>query len=73
MFDLTMKAIKGTYETKSPANEEIKRCKRFGEELLDDLTGIHVHENLALSIIMDCTALKLIEFRSKLGFKQHDD
>ena len=69
---LTIKAIKGIYETNGPKNEQIKRCKRYGKELLDGVTGIYIHENFALSIIMDCRTPTSIEFRSKLGFKQHD-
>ena len=72
MSDLTIKAIKETYETKGPTNKQIKRCKRYGKELLDGLTGINIHEDLVLSVIMDCRTPIAIEFRSKLGFKQHD-
>ena len=57
MSDLTIKAIKGIYGTKRPTNEQIKRCKRYGKELLDTLTGLYIHENLALSLIKDCTTL----------------
>ena len=57
MSDLTIKAIKWIYGTKRPTNEHIKRCKRYGKELLDTLTGLYIHENLALSLIKDCTTL----------------
>ena len=36
------------------------------------MTGIYTHEDLALSIIMDCRIPTASEFRSKLGFNQND-
>ena len=60
--DLTIKAVKAIYETNSSANKHIKRCKRHGTELLGDTTGIYIHENLALSIIMDRRTPKSVEF-----------
>ena len=69
MSDLIIKAIKEIYETKTPANEQIKRCKIYGKELLDVLAGINVLGYLASSIIIDCKTATAIEFRSKMGFK----
>lgn len=60
--DLTIKAVKPIYETKSSSNKHIKRCKRHGAELLDEITGIYIHENLAFSIIMDRRTPKSVEF-----------
>ena len=36
------------------------------------MTGIYIHEKLALSTIIDCKTPAAIEFRTKLGFNQHD-
>ena len=36
------------------------------------MTGIYIHEDLALSIIMNCRGPTTIQFRTKLGFNQHD-
>ena len=69
MSDLTIKAIKGIYNTKTPTYEQIRR---YGKEFIDGLTGIYIRENLALLIIMDCRTSIAVEFKSKLGFKQHD-
>ena len=72
MSDLTIKAIKCIYETKTPTKEQFKKHKKFGKEFRDDLTGIYIQGGLALSIIMDCRTSTAIEFRTKLGFNQHD-
>ena len=34
MSDLTTTAIRGVYYTKTPTNEQIKRSKRYGKELI---------------------------------------
>ena len=72
MSDLTIKAIKGIYNTKNLTKEQIKKYKRYGQKIIDNLTGIYIREDLALSIIIDCRTPTAFEFRSKLGFKQHD-
>ena len=72
MSDLTTKAIKGIYNTKNLTEEQIKKHKRYGKEFIDNLTGIYICENFALSKIMDCRTPTAIQFRSKLGFNQHD-
>ena len=35
------------------------------------MTGIYIREDLTLSLIIGCRTPTAIEFRSKLGFKQH--
>ena len=34
--------------------------------------GTYIHENLSLSITMNCRAPTAIEFKTKLGFNQHN-
>ena len=72
MSDLTIKAIKGNYDTEAPTKERTRKYKRYGKEFIDDITGIYIHKDLALSIIMNCRTPTTIEFRTKLGFSQHD-
>ena len=48
MADLTIKEIKGTYKTKNYAKEQIEKYKRYVKEFRSDLTGIYIHEKLAL-------------------------
>ena len=52
MCDLTAKAIKDIYNTKTPTYEQIKRYKRYRKEFINVLTGIYTHEDLALKIII---------------------
>ena len=72
MSDLTIKKIKGTYNTETTTYEQIRIYKRHRKEFNADLTGIYIHEDLTLSIIMDCRTPTPNEFGSKLGFDQHD-
>ena len=72
MSDLTIKAIKGIDNTKTPTKKQIRKYKRYCKEFISDLTGIYIREDLKLVIIMDCRTPTEIEFRSKLGFNQHD-
>ena len=72
MYDLTIKAIKGIFNSKNLTEEQIKKYKRYGKEFISNLTGIYIYDDLALSIIIDCRTPTTIEFRSKLRFKQHD-
>ena len=72
MSDLTVKAIKGTYNTETHTKEQIKKYKRYGKEIMADLAGIYICEDLPLSITMDCKSPTAVEFRAKLGFNQYD-
>ena len=72
MSDLTIKAIKGIYKPNTPTKEQIEKYKRLGKFFFDDLTEIYIHEDLALSIIMDCRTPTAIKFRTELKFNQHD-
>ena len=69
MSDLTIKEIKGIYETKTPTKEKIRRYKKYIKEYSFDLTDIYIHEELAL-LIIDCWTPRAIEFIIKLGFNQ---
>ena len=66
MSDLIMKAIKGIDNTKNPTkkNKQIRKYKRYVKEFIDYLTGIYIHEDYTLSIIMDCRTPAAIEFRT---------
>ena len=72
MSDVAIKEIKGIYNTKNLTEKQIEKYKRYGKKFIDNLTGIYIREHLALSIIMDCRIPTATEFRSKLGFDQHD-
>ena len=59
MSDLTIKAIKGIYNTENPTKKQIGKYKSYGKDL-------------TLSIIIDCRTPTDIGFMTKLGFNQHD-
>ena len=48
--------------------------KRHGSELINGQKVMYAHEDIIAPLIMHCkvSTLKVIEFTSKLGFKQHD-
>ena len=48
--DLRIKAIKGICDTETPTKEQIRKYKRYGKEFINNLTGIYIHEDLALTI-----------------------
>ena len=41
--DLTIKAIKGIFDTEILTKEQAEKYKRYGKEFIDDLTGIYIH------------------------------
>ena len=68
------KEIKGKCETKNPMKQQIRKYKRHSSKLIDGEKFVCTHEDIIMSIIMSCRVSTpwAIEFRSKLGFKQHD-
>ena len=61
-------------KTKNPAKQQIRKYKRHGSKLINGEKFVHTYEDIIMSITMTCrvSTPKAIEFRSKLGFKQHD-
>ena len=74
IYDLINKEIRGKFGTINLTDKQIREYKRHGSELIDDEKTVHTHENIIIPIIMSCrlSTPKAIEFRSRLGFKQHD-
>ena len=72
MFDLTINAIKSIYDTENPTKNKLKKKKRYGKEFIENLTLICIREDIALSIKINRRIPMAIEFRTKLGFNQHD-
>ena len=54
--------------------KQIRECKRHESELIDDEKYMYTHEDIRMSIIMSfrVSAPETAEFRSRIGFKQHD-
>ena len=61
-------------KTKNPAKQQIRKYNRHGSKLISGEKFVHTYEDIIMSITMICrvSTPKAIEFRSKLGFKQHD-
>ena len=74
IFDLVDKEIKGKFETNYTKEQQIRKYKRHGSELIKDEKSMYTHEDIITPIIMHCTIStpKTIRFRSKLGFNQYD-
>ena len=68
MSDLKIKWIKYICDAKTLTKEQIRKYKKYGKEFINDLTGIYIHEDLALSIIMSCRAPIATELVTKLEF-----
>ena len=76
IFDLVDKEIKAKFETNYPTEQQIRKYKRHGSELIENQKFMNARECILIPVIMHCrvSTPKLIEFKlgSKLGFNQHD-
>ena len=66
MSDLTIKAIKGIYNIRNLTEKQIKKYKKYGKEFIDNLTGIYIHEDIALLTIMNYRATESCNSKRKL-------
>ena len=72
MSDLTIKTIKGIYDTESPTKKQIKKYKRYRNEFIADLTSTYISEDLAFKVIMYSTVSAAVEFKTKLVSNLYD-
>ena len=74
IFDLVDKEIKGKFETNRLTEQQIRKYKRHGSELIKNERFMSAHECIIMPVIMHCrvSTPKSIEVRSKLGFNQYD-
>ena len=74
IFELIDKEVKRRFETRNPANEQIRDYKRHGPELIDGEKFVYTLEDIIMPIIMYCRlkTSKAIEFKTRLGFNQYD-
>ena len=70
--DLVDKEIKGKFKTNNPADEQIKKHKKHGSELIDGEKFRYAHEGIIIPVIMHCRTPELFKFKRSLGFKLHD-
>ena len=67
MSDLTIKEVTRVFNNRNPTNKQIEEYKKWADDGL-----VYIHKKLALKIIMNCKVPTAIEFRTTLGFNQHD-
>ena len=72
MFDPTVKAIKGIYDTKTPTKQQIKEYKRYRKELIAGSPGICIREDLTFKTIVYSTLATAVEFKAKSVFNPYD-
>ena len=80
MSDLVRKEIHGSFETKNPTKNQVKKYKRHENELDNNsnATFVYVRSDLMSRIIKNCSGekktgeKKIHDFRCKLGFTLHD-
>ena len=74
IYDLVDKETKDKCETNDATKKQMRKYKRHGSNLIDAGKIVYTHEDVIMPIIMNCrvSTTAAIQFRSKLGFKQHD-
>ena len=73
ILDFFEKEIKGKFETDYPNEQQIRKYKRYGSELIEKDKFMYAHECIIIPVIMHCrvSTQKTIEFRSKLAFSHY--
>ena len=72
IHDLVDKEIKDKFKTNNLTDEQIKKYKIYGTELIDGGKFIYVHERVIIPVIMHCRTPESCKFKRNLGFKLHD-
>ena len=70
--DLVDKEIKGKFKTNNLTDEQIKKYKRHGSELIDGDKFVYAHEGIIIPVIMHCRTPEPCKCKRSLGFKLHD-
>ena len=70
--DLVDKEIKGKFKTNNLTDEQIKKYKRHGSELIDGEKFVYAHEDIIVPVIMHCRTPEPCKCKRGLGFKLHD-
>ena len=70
--DLVDKEIKGKFKTNNLTDEQIKKYKRHGSELIDGEKFVYAHEGIIIPVIMHCRTPESCKFIRSLGFKRYD-
>ena len=72
IHDLVDKEIKGKFKTNNLTDEQIKKYKIHGSELIDGEKFMYAHDSVIIPVIMHCITPKPCKFKKHLGFKLHD-
>ena len=62
----------GKYNTENRTQEQIRKYKRHGSELIDPEKFMYARKDIISAIIMNCETATAVDFKTKLGFEQHD-
>ena len=54
IYDLADKEIKGKFKTNNLTDEQIKKYKRHGSELINGEKFVYAHECIIIPVIMHC-------------------
>ena len=66
------KEIKDKFKTNNLTDEQIKKYKRHGSELIDSEKFVYAHEGIIIPVIMHCRTPESCRFKKSLGVKLHD-
>ena len=72
IHDLVDKEIKGKFKTNNLTDEQIKKYKRHGSELIDSEKFVYAHEGIIIPVIMHCRTPESCKFKRSLEFKLHN-
>ena len=74
IYDLVDKEMKGRFENGDPTDEQTRKYKRHGLELIEGEKFMCTREDIIMPIIMHCrvSTPEATEFKTRLGFNQHD-
>ena len=72
IYDLIDKETKGRSETRNPTDEETREYKRHGSGLIDGEKFMYTSEGIIILVVIHCGGTKATDFRTNLGFKQHN-
>ena len=72
IHDLVDKEIKDKFKTNNLTDEQIKKYKIHGSELIDGEKFIYTHEGVIIPVIIHCRTPESCKFKRNLGLKLHD-
>ena len=72
IHDLVDKEIKGKFKTNNLTDEQIKKYKTQGSELINGEKFMYAHESVAIPVITHCRTPESFKFKRNLGFKLHN-